>query len=133
MNLQGERAGVTANWSRARRLAVEPTDRERTRDFVRGIGSLELLPGRLTLDGGIDYDILRKNMVQSRARLRWDVQCCGFIVEAIQYDYNERTDHQIRVSVELANLGSIGNFLSEDPSSQGQGRGSSSSGFGGSR
>jgi LPS-assembly protein len=130
VNLQGGRAGLTANWSRARKLAVEPADRERTRDFIRGIGSVELLPGRLTLDGGVDYDILRKNLVQSRARLRWDVQCCGFIVEAIQYDYNERTDHQIRVSIELANLGAIGNFLGEDP---GSGRASSSSGFGGSR
>jgi len=42
------------------------------------------------------------------------VQCCGFIAELAHYDYNSRQETQFRLSIELANLGSIGNFLGED-------------------
>ncbi len=112
--LRNDRASLTGNWSRALVLAEEPSERERTRDFVRGVASFALLPNKLTLLASADYDILKKILVQARARARWDVQCCGFIAELNHFDYNSRQETQFRISVELANLGSIGNFLGED-------------------
>lgn len=123
--LRKARAGIQANWSRARRLAIDPSERELRRDTYRAQGYFGLLPGKLTFDGGFDYDALRRELIQSRERLRWDVQCCGFILEAIQYNFNSRQDRQIRFSIELANLGAIGNFLGDDPNGRNQGLGGS--------
>ena len=114
-SLQGERGRLVASYNRARRVAEDPADRMLIRDFVRGAAELAILPGRLIVDGSLDYDILRKIRIHSSARLRWNVQCCGFSVETIQYNYNQRIERQFRFNVELANLGSIGNFLGDDP------------------
>ena len=115
VNLSGRVGAFTASWSRARRLAELLEDRVLTRNFVRGSATWNMVPERLTLDGSVDYDILNKNVVQSRERLRWDVQCCGFVLEGIQYHFNNRQDSQIRFSIELAGLGNVGSFLGEDP------------------
>ena len=55
-----------------------------------------------------------KNLVQATARLRYDVQCCGFMVEMIQSDYNVDKERQFRFSIQLANIGSIGNFRGQE-------------------
>ena len=55
-----------------------------------------------------------KNLVQATARLRYDVQCCGFTVEMIQSDYNVDKERQFRFSIQLANIGSIGSFGGQD-------------------
>jgi hypothetical protein len=115
-SVRGERGMLQASWSRARRLSLEPEQREVSRDTLRGSLRFELLPERLTLEGGADYDLLRKTMISSRGRLRLDVQCCGFLAELIQYDFNGRDERQFRFSIQLANLGSIGNFTgAEEP------------------
>ncbi|HUG54180.1 MAG TPA: LPS assembly protein LptD [Vicinamibacteria bacterium] len=104
--------GLDARWFRgAFRTRLGDVGRER--NTVRGSGRVALLPGRLTAAGSVDYDVANKNLVQSTARLRYDVQCCGFIAEMIQSDYNVK-DRQFRFSIELANIGSIGNFLGQD-------------------
>ena len=46
-----------------------------------------------------------------RPRLRYDVQCCGFVAEVIQHRLQPREERQFRFSIELANIGSIGNFM----------------------
>jgi hypothetical protein len=81
-------------------------------------------PSRLTLDGGANYDFGRKELLQSRARIRFEAQCCGFMAEMIQYNYNQRDERQFRFSIELAHVGSIGNFMGEDMPGQRQGLGS---------
>ena len=48
---------------------------------------------------------------RSRGQLRYAVQCCGFTVEYIRYNWNGRDEKQWRFNLELANVGSIGNFL----------------------
>jgi len=117
--LQGSRGTFLASYNRAKRVAEDPADRVLIRDFVRGAAQFEILPGRLIVDGSLDYDFLLKLRIHSSARLRWNVQCCGFSVETIQYNYNQRIERQFRFNVELANLGSIGNFLGDDPSRSG--------------
>lgn len=113
------RFGLDASWNRAKKTAVKEENRVLTRDFLRAQARLELVPGRLRLDGGGDYDLLLSQMLSARARLRYDVQCCGFEVEMIQYKYNDRDERQFRFSIELANIGSFGSFMGENFEQQG--------------
>ena len=107
------RFSVQAGWSRALRLAENAEDRVATRNTVRGSGRCAVLPGRLTLEGSADYDYIDKNLVQFTTRVRYDVQCCGFIGEVIQSDYNVKQERQFRFAIELANIGSVGNFMGQ--------------------
>jgi LPS-assembly protein len=109
-----ERFGLQATWSRSRRLAENPEDRVLQRDSVRGAGRFVLLKDRLILEGSADYDILRSQLLQTSGKAQWNVQCCGFSVEYIQYNYNARVERQWRFSVQLAGVGNIGNFLGND-------------------
>jgi hypothetical protein len=84
---------------------------------VRGRTRFQAIPRRLTLEGSLDYDLLAKTLVQATARMRYDVQCCGLVAEMIQSDYNARQERQFRFAVELANIGTIGNFMGADANS----------------
>ena len=55
------------------------------------------------------------------------VQCCGFVVEYNRFNWNGREEEQWRFNLELANIGSIGNFLGQDAVAGGR------QGFGGYR
>lgn len=119
-NIGGERASFQASWSRALRLAEQAADRTPLRNTLRGSASLKLFD-HLTLVGSADYDALRKTLIQSRGQARFDVQCCGFMVEVIRYDFNQRQENLFRWAIELANVGSIGNFLGADDRRMGLG------------
>ena len=62
------------------------------------------------MEGSADYDLFNRILWQMRGQVRYAVQCCGFTVEYIQYDWNGRNERQWRFNLELANVGSIGNF-----------------------
>jgi LPS-assembly protein len=109
-----DRASVSGSWSRGYRLSEVAALREKLRDTIRGAGRLEILKDRFSVEGSADYDFLRKEFLQSRVLARYDVQCCGFMVEAIQFNYNARIEKQFRFSITLANVGSIGNFMGAD-------------------
>jgi LPS-assembly protein len=116
-NLVGERASLQASWSRSESFLRN----ERTipaRSSVRGTGRLDLLPRRLRLEVQGNYDFVLRRMLQSSSRLRYDVQCCGFLAEVIRYDFNERIEQQFRFSIELANIGSFGNFNGDERGQQ---------------
>jgi hypothetical protein len=120
--VSGEGGSLETSWNRANRVAVDPADRKTIRNFIRGATSFQVLPRRLTLEGSANYDYVNRTLLQSVARLRWNVQCCGFMVETIQFNYNGRDERQFRFSIELANIGSIGNFMGdEQPGRQGIG------------
>jgi hypothetical protein len=108
------RLNLQVGWSRALKLAEEAALRVPTRNTVRGSGRFYLLPGKLAVEGSTDYDVLQKNLIQATGRVRYDVQCCGFIGEVIQSDYNLKQDRQFRFAIELANLGSMANFMGID-------------------
>jgi LPS-assembly protein len=118
---EARRFGLNASWNRAKKAAVKEENRVLTRDFLRAQARLDLVPGRLRLDGGGDYDLLLSQMLSARASLRFNVQCCGFEVEMIQYKYNDRDERQFRFSIELANIGSFGSFMGESFEQQGRG------------
>jgi lipopolysaccharide assembly outer membrane protein LptD (OstA) len=111
---EGPRASFAANWNRARRVSEDPEERTETRNFLRGAARVRILGERLTLEGSVNYDYLQRTLLQSAGRATWQVQCCGFTVETIQYNWNGRDERQFRFSVQLANLGSIGNNFMGD-------------------
>jgi LPS-assembly protein len=120
-NYNGGRLGLQASWSRGKRL--DQFLQGVNRNTIRGSASVAVMPRRLTLQGSVAYDLLQKEMIQNTARLRYDVQCCGFIVETLQSQF--RDERQFRFSIELANIGSIGSFTGDESSGFG--------GFGGRR
>jgi len=110
-NYSGSRFVTQLAWSRGKRL--DQFLQGVNRNTMRGSAAVFVLPRRLTLQGSVAYDLLNKEMIQSTARLRYDVQCCGFIIETLQSQF--RKDRQYRFSIELANIGSIGSFMGDQP------------------
>ena len=105
------RVRLQTSWFRSNRLAVRVENRVVNRNAARASTRIELLPKRLVVEGSADYDFLADNLVQAMGRIRYDVQCCGFVAEVVQSDYNIKQDRQFRFAIELANIGSIGNFF----------------------
>jgi len=121
--INGARGSLQAGWSRVLQLAELAENRKVTANTIRGSGTLQVVPNKITLNGSANYDFVRKVLLQSSARLRWETQCCGFNAEMVRYNYNQRQDRQFRFSIDLANVGSIGNFLDENAPGQRQGLG----------
>jgi LPS-assembly protein len=120
--LNTSRFGLTGNWSYARRLAVDPAERETVLNTLRSTGRLALLPEHLTLEASADYDAVQKRVYRGSGRVRFDVQCIGLIAEMLQYNYNQlEPDRVFRFSIELANIGSFGTFDSDERYGQGRG------------
>ena len=75
-----------------------------------------MLPGRLAMEAVADYNILDKKLLRVSGVLRYDIQCVGFLIEYIRSEYGARNgERQFRFSVELANIGSMGNFMGQKP------------------
>jgi LPS-assembly protein len=109
--------GFDAGWSRATRLSNNPEERDRTVDTIRSSVRWALLPGRFAVESRADYNLLDKKLIQISGRARYDVQCCGFMAEIIQSDFGFREKEvQYRFSIELANIGSMGNFMGQNQS-----------------
>jgi LPS-assembly protein len=110
--------GLDARWFRGTYRVT--LNRTRPTNTMRGSARVVLWPGKLTAAGSADYDVISKSMVQSTARLRYDVQCCGFVAEMINSKYNLK-NKQYRFSIELANIGSIGNFMGQEAGANNRG------------
>jgi LPS-assembly protein len=117
--LGGGRFNVTGGWSRSVRLSDKVEERTVVANSLRGAAGLKLLPNKLTLSGSADYDYVNKLFWNLQGRIRYEVQCCGFSAEVIKYNYNGRDERQFRFSIELANVGSIGNFMGGERPGQG--------------
>jgi hypothetical protein len=109
-NASYARFGLQASWFRGNRITERIDRRGINRDTLRSSARVALWPGKFAVDGSMYYDLLNKNMRQWNARARYDVQCCGFVAEVIDSDYNAKQSKEYRFSIELANIGSIGNF-----------------------
>jgi LPS-assembly protein len=116
-NANYSRFALQASWFRGNRVTERVDRRGINRDTLRSSARLVLWPNKLAVDGSVYYDLLSKNMRQWNARARYDVQCCGFVAEVIDSDYNAKQEKEYRFSIELANIGSVGNF------GQGEGNG----------
>ncbi|HET7746298.1 MAG TPA: LPS assembly protein LptD [Vicinamibacteria bacterium] len=107
-----DRASFDARLSKGRFRRADGTAVDR--NTVRGSARVEVLPSRFTVQGSADYNILTRERVQSSLRARYDVQCCGFVGEVIETNFNQRSERQFRFAIELANIGSIGNFMGQE-------------------
>jgi hypothetical protein len=105
-----DRASFQASWFRGQRLAVVADRRTVSRDSIRTSARLNVFPGKLALDGSAYYNLLTKELLQWSGRARYDVQCCGFVAQVIKSAYNAAQDTRFLFSIQLANIGSIGNF-----------------------
>jgi hypothetical protein len=110
-NLTAPRVALQGGWSRSVRLSEDPGQRTVGAHTLRGNASFEVVPKRLFVGGSADYDALNRVLWQLGGNVRYAVQCCGFSVEYIQYDWNGRNEKQWRFNLELANVGSMGNFM----------------------
>lgn len=109
-----------AGWSRGNNVARNPENRRRTYDTLRGSTRWAMVPGRLAMEARADYNILDKKLLRVSGVLRYDIQCVGFLVEYIRSEYGARVgERQFRFSIELANIGSMGNFMGQNPGSSG--------------
>jgi LPS-assembly protein len=107
LELGGTRGSLAAGWSRAARLSDVPEERVPIRSTLRGSGQLDLMPG-IDLLGAVDYDFIEKSLIRWSARARLGVQCCGLMLELVNFSYNGRDERQFRFALELANIGSFG-------------------------
>jgi lipopolysaccharide assembly outer membrane protein LptD (OstA) len=123
LTLNYPRFSVQGNWSRSVRVSEDPAQRTVGSHTVRGSVFTEILPRRLFFEGSADYDLVHDTLYQMRAELRYAVQCCGFSVETIRYDWNGRVEKQWRFNLQLANVGSMGNFRGADAPGARQGLG----------
>ncbi len=110
-NLQLPRAAITGGWSRSVRLSEDPALRTVGAHSLRGNAQIEVVPRRLFVEGSADYDVVNDTLWQLRGLLRYSVQCCGVSVEYVQYDFNGRNERTWRFNLDLANIGSMGNFM----------------------
>ena len=112
------RVTLQAGWSRWVQLAESQAARTPPFDTLRGSGKFVLWPERVTLEGSATYDVLQKLMLQSTARLKYSIQCCGFAVEQVKYNTRYRQDSKTTFQIELGGIGSIGSFMGDNPASQ---------------
>jgi hypothetical protein len=122
-NIRTPRFQLTGGWTRSVRLAEDPAERTVGSHTLRGNAMIEVLPRRLTLEGSADYDLVNDLLWQMRGQIRYSVQCCGFVVEHIRYNWNGRDEVQWRFNLELANIGAMGNFQGVDAPASRQGLG----------
>ncbi|MET0555628.1 MAG: LPS assembly protein LptD [Vicinamibacteria bacterium] len=109
-----------AGWSRGNNVARNPENRRRTYDTLRGSSRWAVVPGRLAFEARADYNIIDKKLLRVSGVMRYDIQCVGFLVEYIRSEYGARVgERQFRFSIELANIGSMGNFMGQKPGSSG--------------
>jgi LPS-assembly protein len=113
------RLTLQAGWSRWVQLAETEAARTPPFDTLRGSGKFALWPNRLTVEGSATYDVLQKLMLQSTARLKYSIQCCGFAVERVNYNTRYRPpESKITFQIELGGIGSVGNFLGDNSAGQ---------------
>ncbi len=117
------RFSLSGGWSRALRLSEDPAQRSVGSHTLRGNTAMEVVRRRLFLEGSADYDVLHDTLLQMRGQLRYSVQCCGFSVEHIRYNWNNVVDSRWRFNVELAGVGSMANFMNADLPGSRQGLG----------
>lgn len=112
-----ERMTFRGNWNR--RFVVSKVDlaqRSQT-DTLTGEGSVGFL-NYFRLDVSGSYDRLRAQFLRNSEKLKFSIQCCGFAVERIAFNYNTRQDTTFKFQFELAGIGGITSLLGVDPSRQ---------------
>jgi LPS-assembly protein len=112
------RVNLSGYWSRVVNTTDVAADRKPFVNTVRGSGKVILWPDKLTVEGSLTYDAIRKLLLQTTTRVRYGIQCCGFAVERVNYNTTYRKENKLTFQIELAGIGSIGSFLGDNPANQ---------------
>jgi len=101
---------LNGGWSRSVHLTNRLENRRVLFNTVNGGGRLDLVPGKLRFEASGAYDHNQKRLLHRTLGLRYDVQCCGFFVQHQQFNYTGEKRNRFSFQVQLANIGSVGNF-----------------------
>jgi hypothetical protein len=110
--LNAATTSMNVNFSRQR-----PSPLSKATSYLGGSTSLRLLEGRVTGVYSLNWDISGSYIVSQSVVASYMAQCCGFQVEAQNFNYASgigvplRADRRFNVSVVLAGLGSFSNFF----------------------
>jgi LPS-assembly protein len=113
-NLDLDRLGANVGWTRSMQLFNNPAKNRPMVNTINGRSRLDLVPRKVRLEASSSYNVLEHRFMSQTFSLRYDVQCCGFFVERRQLRYGTLEDRQFRFQVQLANIGSVGNFGQDD-------------------
>jgi hypothetical protein len=113
-NLNFSRAGANVSWSRSLQLFNDRTKDRTIFSSLQGTGRIEPVPGKLRFEATGAYDYVNKRFINKVFSVRYDMQCCGFFVERRIVHYGAIDQSQTRIQIQLANIGSVGNFGQDD-------------------
>ena len=72
--------------------------------LAAGVG---LLNHKLTLDGDLGYDLLQSKKLDRRGRVGYYTQCCGFVVEYLDRNFEGNQRSEIRFVLDLKGVGKL--------------------------
>jgi len=98
---KGNRADLT--WF----TRTRPDTGESTQNQVRLGGALNLLPGRFSVRGQINYDFEISELQQQRYIFDWTGECCSISVEVRDFQTGEIRDTDYRIAISLKNVGTF--------------------------
>jgi LPS-assembly protein len=89
---------------------TQPATGESTQNQVRLGGSWNILPGKLRVMGGVNYDFELGVLQQQRYILEYVSQCCGLRFEIRDFQAGAFTDTDFRIAISLKNVGTFLDF-----------------------
>jgi lipopolysaccharide assembly outer membrane protein LptD (OstA) len=92
---------VNSTWFRQTPVNTFDADESQLRV---GLGSL-FFNRKLTLDGELGYDLHRSDSLDRRGRIGYYTQCCGFIVEYLERDFDVNARREVHFVIDLKGIG----------------------------
>ena len=92
---------VNATWFRQSPVNAIGADASQVR---LGSGAL-FFNRKLTLDGELGYDLRRSAALDRRARVGYYTQCCGFIVEYLEREFDVNARREVHFVIDLKGIG----------------------------
>jgi LptD protein len=112
-----DRLSFDGSWSRSQTFN-EAGQATVVTSLLEGGGQFQLVPNKLAVSGEAHFDLRSVATIRlpnAKASLRYDVQCCGFIVDYHYLKYSdELKDSGFSFRIQLANIGSATGLNRQD-------------------
>lgn len=112
--LNFDRVGFDGSWTQRKSFNAAADSLVLDIDTIRVGGRLAVVPQKLSLDGRATYDRIQKVALETAASVRYDIQCCGFVVEYNHLRYGTRDGGGFSVRILLANIGAMTGVNNQD-------------------
>jgi LPS-assembly protein len=109
-----DRVGFDVGWTVSKFAQPDSGLLNTATNTIRGRARLKLIPNKIAMDGRVTYDLIQKQTLETAASLRYDVQCCGFVVEYNHLRFGTRDGGGFSFRILLANIGAMTGFNSQD-------------------